>query len=538
MPVPDLSSADRTVVPPLVSIPRQYNAAYDLLESNLRAGRGAKTAYIDDRGRYSYGELASRVRRFAQALAQLGIQPEQRVLLCLHDTVDLPVAFLGSIWAGVVPVCVNTSLKPADYCHLLTDSRARALVVSHSLLPQFTPLLSEIASLQHVVVSEGAAPPYPSFETLVDQASMAAEPAPTCSDDVCFWLYSSGSTGTPKGTIHVHSSLILTAELYARPILGIREDDIVFSAAKLFFAYGLGNALTFPLAVGATAVLMRERPTPEAIFARLRQHQPTLFCGVPTLYASLLAAELPQRAELNLRGCVSAGEALPREIGERWSRHFGIDIVDGIGSTEMLHIFISNRFQDICYGTTGSVVPGYEVRLVDESGADVPDGDIGELIVSGPSCASGYWNNRAKSMDTFQGRWTRSGDKYYRDANGHYVHAGRADDMLKVSGLYVSPTEVESALLSHPCVLEAAVVGTQDQDGLIKPLACVVLKNRDEASAALADQLKQHVKSLLLPHKYPRRVEFLAELPKTATGKIQRFKLRELYGQWPGLSAQ
>jgi benzoate-CoA ligase len=241
---------------------------------------------------------------------------------------------------------------------------------------------------------------------------------------------------------------------------------------------------------------------------------------------------------LNLRGCVSAGEALPREIGERWSRHFGIDILDGIGSTEMLHIFISNRFQDICYGTTGSVVPGYEVRLVDESGTDVPDGEIGELIVSGPSCASGYWNNRVKSMDTFQGRWTRSGDKYYRDANGHYVHAGRADDMLKVSGLYVSPTEVESALLSHPCVLEAAVVGTQDQDGLIKPLACVVLKNRDEASAALADQLKQHVKSLLLPHKYPRRVEFLAELPKTATGKIQRFKLRELYGQWPGLSAQ
>ena len=533
-----LSCADRSVVPPLVTIPRQYNAAHDLLESNLRAGRGAKTAYIDDAGRYSYSELAERVRRFAQALTQLGIQPEQRVLLCMYDTVDLPVAFLGSIWAGVVPVCVNTSLKSADYRHLLLDSRARALVVSHTLLPQFAPILGEIAGLRHVVVSEGAAPPYPSLNELVDGAGMAAEPAPTCSDDTCFWLYSSGSTGTPKGTIHVHSSLILTAELYARPVLGICESDVVLSAAKLFFAYGLGNALTFPLAVGATAVLMRERPTPEAVFARLRQHQATLFCGVPTLYASMLATELPQRSELNLRGCVSAGEALPREIGERWSRHFGTHILDGIGSTEMLHIFISNRFQDICYGTTGSVVPGYEARLVDETGMDVPAGEIGELIVSGPSCASGYWNNREKSMCTFQGHWTRSGDKYYRDANGHYVHAGRADDMLKVSGLYVSPTEVESALLSHPCVLEAAVVSSQDRDGLVKPLACVVLKNRDQASAALAEQLKQHVKSLLLPHKYPRRVEFLPELPKTATGKIQRFKLRELYGQWLGQSAQ
>jgi benzoate-CoA ligase len=283
---------------------------------------------------------------------------------------------------------------------------------------------------------------------------------------------------------------------------------------------------------------MRERPTPEAVFARLRQHQPTLFCGVPTLYASMLAGQLPAPSELNLRACVSAGEALPREIGERWSRHFGVHILDGIGSTEMLHIFLSNRFPDISYGTTGSVVPGYDVRLVDESGSDVPPGEIGELIVSGPTCATGYWNNREKSMHTFQGRWTRSGDKYYRDANGHYVHAGRADDMLKVSGLYVSPTEVESALLSHPCVLEAAVIGSQDQDGLVKPLACVVLKNRDEASTALADQLKQHVKSLLSPHKYPRRVEFLAELPKTATGKIQRFKLRELYGQWRGSAAQ
>jgi benzoate-CoA ligase len=275
---------------------------------------------------------------------------------------------------------------------------------------------------------------------------------------------------------------------------------------------------------------MRERPTPDAIFARLRQHRPTLFCGVPTLYASMLAAsQMPEPGTLSLRGCVSAGEALPKEIGERWKRHFGVDILDGIGSTEMLHIFLSNRFEDICYGTTGHPVPGYDIRVVDDKGADVERGEIGELIVAGPTSASGYWNNRAKSTQTFTGRWTRSGDKYYQDAIGRYVHAGRADDMLKVSGLYVSPTEVESALLTHPCVLEAAVIGCQDEHSLVKPLACIVLKDRTQACATLAEELKQHVKSLLSPHKYPRRIEFLAELPKTATGKIQRFKLRQIY---------
>jgi benzoate-CoA ligase len=531
--VPCLSSADRSVSPPDIRIPRDYNAAYDLVETNLQAGRASKAAFIDDRGTYSYGELADRVRRFAHALRKLGIQPEQRVLVCLQDTVDFPVAFLGSIWAGIIPVAVNTSLKAADYQHLLTDSRARALIVSQPLIAQFTPFLHELVDEPQVIVSEGAAPPYHSLEALLSNGDPATRPAATCCDDACFWLYSSGSTGVPKGTIHVHSSLIQTAELYARPVLGIDETDVIFSAAKLFFAYGLGNALTFPLAAGATAVLMRERPTPEAVFARMRQHQPTLFCGVPTLYASMLASQLPQPGELQLRGCVSAGEALPRDIGDRWSRHFGVPILDGIGSTEMLHIFLSNRFHEVCYGTTGSAVPGYEIRLVDEAGAEVHAGEIGELLVSGPTCCSGYWNNRSRSLQTFQGRWTRSGDKYYVDAHGHYVHAGRADDMLKVSGLYVSPVEVESALLSHPCVLEAAVIGTQDRDGLTKPLACVVLKNGSAACATLAEQLKQHVKELLAPHKYPRRIEFLEELPKTATGKIQRFKLRALFGQCP-----
>ena len=534
--MPSLSSVDRSTSPPRINIPRHYNAAYDLLESNLRAGRGTKTAFLDDRSSCSYAELSERARRFAGALLSLGIHPEQRVLLCLQDTVDFPVAFLGSIWAGIVPVPVNTTLKGSDYRHLLLDSRARALIVGAELLPQFGPLLQEMPRLPHVIVCDGVAPPWQSFESLISMAEPLREPAPTCCDDTCFWLYSSGSTGDPKGTLHLHSSLMQTAELYGRPILGIRADDVILSTAKLFFAYGLGNALTFPLSAGATAVLMRERPTPEAVFRRLRQHQATLFCGVPTLYASMLASELPSASELNLRGCISAGEALPKDIGERWNNHFGVPILDGIGSTEMLHIFLSNRFDDVSYGTTGTVVPGYEIRLIDDSGADVEPGQIGELIIAGPTAASGYWNNRDRTLHAFQGRWIRSGDKYYQDVEGHFVHAGRADDMLKVSGLYVSPVEVESALVSHPSVLEAAVIGCEDRDGLVKPLACIVLKNPQEAGAGLAAELQQHVKDRLAPHKYPRRVEFLTELPKTATGKVQRFKLRQQFGQLAGAS--
>jgi benzoate-CoA ligase len=532
-----LSSADHRVSPPIVDIPREYNAAYDLIERNLRAGRSSKLAYIDDHGSYTYGELAERVDRCANALRNLGMEPEQRVLLCLQDTIDFPTAFLGSIKAGIVPVAVNTLLKTADYEYMLRDSRARALLVSAPLLPVFAPALAQMPHLKHVVVSHGEGSGYHSFAKLLTEAPRTGEPAATSCDDVCFWLYSSGSTGAPKGTIHVHASLIQTAELYARPILGICEDDVVLSAAKLFFAYGLGNALTFPLAVGATAVLMAERPTPEAVFARLRLHRPTIFCGVPTLYASMLSASPPAREETALRACTSAGEALPREIGERWTRHFGVDILDGIGSTEMLHIFLSNRPGEVCYGTTGSAVPGYELRLVDDSGRPVPPGQIGELQIKGPTCAQAYWNNRDRSREIFQGAWARSGDKYHVDENGHYVYAGRSDDMLKVSGIYVSPAEVESALVTHPAVLEAAVVGRPDSDGLVKPLACVVLKTRAGVDPALADQLKQHVKSLLAPYKYPRWIEFLPELPKTATGKIQRFKLRALYAQPPETTA-
>ncbi len=524
--MPELSQADHSSSPPRVEIPRNYNAAADLIGRNLAAGRGDKTAFIDDRGSVSYAELDRRTSACANALTALGLQREQRVLTCLHDCIDFPIVFLGAIKAGIVPIAVNTLLTQGDYEYMLRDSRARVAVVSAALLPLFEPLLERVPTLQRILVSGGAQGP-DSLSLLMAEQPDSFEVAETSCDDVCFWLYSSGSTGAPKGTTHVHASLIQTAELYARPILGIREDDVVFSAAKLFFAYGLGNGLTFPLAVGATAVLMAERPTPAAVAKRLTEHRPTIFYGVPTLFAGMLAsAELPQRSEVALRVCTSAGEALQEEIGRRWNEHFGVEILDGIGSTEMLHIFLSNRAGDVHYGTTGTPVPGYRVRLVDEDGVEVAPGEVGELHIAGPTSSAGYWNNRAKTRHTFLGEWTRSGDKYSVRPDGCYVYAGRSDDMLKVSGIYVSPIEVESVLVTHDAVLEAAVVGQQDDDELIKPKAYVVLKPGVEAGEALAAELKAHVKSLLAPYKYPRWFEFVDELPKTATGKIQRFKLR------------
>ena len=525
--MPSLSTADHRLAPPQVTIPRDYNAAHDLLERNLAAGRAKKIAYVDDAGRYTYGELAERVNRCAHALVQLGIAREERVLLCLLDTIDFPAMFLGAIKAGIVPVAGNTLLTAKDYDYMLRDSRARALIVSAPLLPTFAPLLPKFPHLRHVIVSGGEAGPYPSLAKLMAGAGPEFEAVDTTCDDACFWLYSSGSTGAPKGTIHVQSSLIQTAELYAKPILGIREDDVVFSAAKLFFAYGLGNGLTFPLSVGATTVLMAERPTPQAVFARLRKHQPTIFYGVPTLFAALLASpELPARGEVKLRVCTSAGEALPADIGKRWTERFGVEILDGLGSTEMLHIFLSNRPGRVRYGTSGTPVPGYELRIVGDDGRPLPPGEVGELQINGPTAAMGYWNNREKTRGTFQGPWTRSGDKYSIDADGHYVYSGRSDDMLKVGGIYVSPIEVEAALITHPAVLEAAVIGREDDEQLTKPVAYIVLKGGAQGSAALADELRAHVKNQLAPYKYPRWIEFIDELPKTATGKIQRFKLR------------
>jgi benzoate-CoA ligase len=414
------------------------------------------------------------------------------------------------------------------------------LVVSGVLLPAFEPLFGNIDSLKTVVtVGEVTSVPanihlasnYPSIVPLAQWINRLAAPetiaieiADTCADDACFWLYSSGSTGTPKGTVHLHSHLIQTAELYGRGVLGIQHSDVVFSAAKLFFAYGLGNALTFPMAVGATTVLLPARPTPMDVFDVLKRLKPTIFYGVPTLYAALLADPArPAKADVALRVCTSAGEALPAEIGKKFTAAYGVEILDGIGSTEMLHIFLSNRPGSVRYGTTGQAVPGYQLRIASDDGKDCAVGEIGELHISGPTSAIMYWNNRAKTKATFAGDWTKSGDKYTLDADGYYTYGGRSDDMLKVGGIYVSPFEVEACLMTHPAVLEVAVIGVQDDDELVKPKAYVVLKS---GQSATADALKAHVKQHLAPYKYPRWIEFVGELPKTATGKIQRFKLR------------
>src|SRR5215472_16821900 len=525
----ELSRADHSASPPRIEIPRIYNAAHDLIERNLGAGRGKKLAYVDDGGRYSYAELAARANRAANALLGLGLLPEQRVVLALHDTIDFPTVFLGAIKAGIVPIAANTLLTAKDYRYILDDSRAVALIVSPPLVAAFDQAFQDGGRphLREVIVAGEAKPRYRALADLLAAAGQGFDAAPTTSDDPCFWLYSSGSTGAPKGTVHAHASMIQTAELYARPILGIREDDIVFSAAKLFFAYGLGNALSFPFSVGATTVLMAERPTPAAVFKRLTEHRPTIFCGVPTLYAAMLAAtEFPPKEAINLRRCVSAGEPLPAEIGRRFRERTGVDILDGIGSTEMLHIFRSNSPDNVRYGTTGLPVPGYDLRIVDEQGRDVPDGEPGELLIRGPTASMAYWNNRGRSRTTFLGEWTRSGDKYQRDADGYYVYCGRNDDMLKVGGIWVSPAEVEAAIITHPAVLEAAVVAWEDEDRLVKPKAFVVLRPTHEARADLAREIQEHVKQRLAHYKYPRQVEFIGELPKTATGKIQRYKLR------------
>ncbi len=508
-----------------------FNIAQHLLVAN--AARAAKAAFVDDLGALSYGELDAKARQLAAGLRALGVKREERVLLLMLDTTDWPVSFLGAIYAGVVPVAVNTLLTADDYAYMLEHSRAQAVLVSGALLPALTTALTKSDhEVQKVIVSRPIAPlhaPEVEFDAFVNAQAPLAKPASTGPDDPAFWLYSSGSTGRPKGTVHTQANPYWTCELYGKAILGLRESDVCFSAAKLFFAYGLGNALTFPMSVGATVLLMAERPTPDAVFKRWKGEvgglKPTVFYGAPTGYAGMLAAtHLPAKDAVALRLTSSAGEALPAEIGERFQRHYGVPIVDGIGSTEMLHIFISNRPEQLRYGTTGWPVPGYEIELRGDDGGPVPDGEPGDLYIHGPSAAMMYWGNRAKTRDTFQGGWTKAGDKYVRNADGSYTYSGRSDDMLKVSGIYVSPFEVEATLVQHPAVLEAAVIGKPDAEGLTKTKAFVVLKPGGQASE---EQLKAFVKDRLAPYKYPRFIEFVAELPKTATGKIQRYKLRE-----------
>jgi 4-hydroxybenzoate-CoA ligase len=503
------------------------NAAVRFVDSHGKSA-AAKVVFVESTGRSAtYGELARETGRMVGLYERHGIRREERAAMLVLDQIEFPVIFWGSLKAGVVPVAINTLLSTELHAAILDDSRASALFISRELLVAAAPAIAGARHLRKVFVVGDDAPNghLPFADEL--KRSEPREAIAVLADECAFWLYSSGSTGQPKGVRHVHGALGCTADTYGAKVLGIRAADTVYSAAKLFFAYGLGNAMTFPMAVGATTVLHAARPTPDAVFDILNRFKPTIFCGVPTLYAALVAQLESGKAKLEtkLRRCVSAGEALPEQVGRRWERIAGCEILDGVGSTEMLHIFLSNRPGDVVYGTSGEAVPGYELRLVDETGREVGKGEVGELLVKGGSSATDYWNQRDKSRATFEGHWTRTGDKYERNAAGRLVYCGRTDDMFKVSGIWVSPFEVEQALVSHPAVLEAAVVAARDEDGLEKPRAFVVLKPGQSAEG-LAEALKEHVKERVGKWKYPRWIEIVADLPKTATGKIQRFKLR------------
>jgi 4-hydroxybenzoate-CoA ligase len=511
---------------------RDYNAAVDFVDRNVAEGRGDKTAFIDPSRNLTYAELRDAVARIGPMLARLGIERENRIALVLLDTVEFPILFWGAIRAGIVPVLINTRITADQYRYLLEDSRSKAVFVSTALLPLIEEAAVGLPDLKKIVVVGGGPATVPRLDTLLAAENEGSAPTRTCADDIAYWLYSSGTTGMPKGVMHVHSSPRFLAESAGRRRIGYREDDVVFSAAKLFFSYGLGNAMFCPMWVGATSVFYPERPTPQTVFEVLRGYQPTMFFAVPTLYAAILADPECSLEGLSgrLRLCFSAGEPLPAHIGAAWKQRFGLDIVNGVGSTEMGHLFLTNLPKAVEYGTSGTPVHGYQLRLVDEEGCDVGDDEIGELLVNGESAAAGYWNQRAKSRRTFVGEWTRTGDKYFRRPDGVYTYCGRTDDMFKVSGIWVSPFEVEEALTSHPLVIEAAVVPAEDSDGLIKPKAFVVLGDcaAIESGQALYEELKVHVKRTIGPWKYPRWIVFVDSLPRTPSGKLQRFLLREM----------
>jgi 4-hydroxybenzoate-CoA ligase len=517
---------------------KPYNAVTEFVDAPIARGLAEKVAFIDAERSLSYGELQNRTCRFAAALSDLGIKPEERLALLLYDTIDFPIAFWGALRAGIVALPLNTLLTAEQYAFILADSRACAIVVAAPLAKALAPILDRLPRLRTIILVNDLAGERAAFADrdvhdfaeLIERGAPPVFAAPTLSDEVAFWMYTSGSTGEPKGVKHIHTTPMAAARLMGQRVIGIRENDVVFSAAKLFFSYGMGNAMAFPMSVGATTILLPHRATPEAVFDVMRRHQPTVFFGVPTLFAVLLAHKDMRQGvgSGRLRLAISAGEALPAALGERWRTASGVDVLDGIGSTEMFQTFLSNQPGSVRFGTTGKPVPGYELKIVDEHGVAVADGEIGELVVRGPTAGEGYWNQRAKSRRTFAGEWTYTGDKFFRDADGFYHYCGRTDDMFKVSGMWVSPFEVEAALASHEAVLEAAVIGKEDSDGLVKPKAFIVLRNGYAESEQLIEKLRVHVKTRAGPWKYPRWIDIRLDLPRTATGKIQRFKLREL----------
>ena len=518
-------TVDRSRSPPILDFAPGFNAAVPFVDRHLAEGRGAKVAIRSAAGDVTYAELAERVNRCGNALRTLGIEPGQRLLMVVKDCPAFFYLFWGAIKAGVVPVPLNTILRAEDYRGMIDDSACSAVVWSPEFAAEVGPALAAARPGRRVALPvEG---PGRSLAALLAEASPELRAVPAAATATCFWLFSSGSTGRPKGVVHRHRDMVATSELFGRGVLGIGEEEVIFSAAKLFFAYGLGNAMTFPLWAGATVVLLDARPTAQNTLATIERFRPSLYFGVPTLYAAQLQELERSRPDLSsIRLCVSAGEPLPADVYRRWKERTGLDILDGIGSTEALNTFVSNRPGDVRPGTSGRPVPGYEVRIVDEAGAEVGTGVPGRLQVKGPSTAAFYWNNPEKTAQTMRGEWLDTGDTYLRDADGYYQHCGRSDDMLKVGGIWCSPIEIESRLVSHRAVLEAAVVGRPDAAGLVKPEAWVVLRDGVAGSPELAAELMAFCKGHLAPYKFPRQIHFVAELPKTATGKIQRFRLR------------
>jgi benzoate-CoA ligase family protein len=527
-----LVETDASEQPSRLRFPPNYNVVVAFIDRHIAEGRGAKVAIRTADSAITYAELAANVNRCADGLVRLGLTRGERVLMVVKDCPAFFYLFWGAIKAGIVPVPLNTLLRSSSYAFMIDDSSAATVVYSPEFAGEVEPAIAAATqSPRYILRTEGKGQ---SLASLLAKSQPQFEAVPATAEDDCFWLYSSGSTGAPKGAVHRHRDMAVTSQRFGVETLGIREDDVFYSEAKLFFAYGLGNNLTFPLWVGATAVLNEHRPGPASSFPLIERFRPTLYFGVPTLYAAYLQHFAREKPDLSsIRSCVSAGEALPAEILRRWHEETGLKILDGIGSTEALHIFISNTPADVKPGASGRVVPGYCARIVDEHGIEVGDDESGQLFISGDSTARCYWNNADRTATTMVDGWLDTGDTYRRDAQGYFYYCGRSDDMLKVGGIWCSPFEIESKLIEHPDVMEAAVVGRLDQEGLIKPEAFVILKDGKTASPALAAELSEFCKNGIAPYKYPRWINFVTELPKTATGKIQRFLLRQKDGTAP-----
>lgn len=530
-------NADKESNNALSIISNSFNVAHYFVDRHVLEGKGANIAIECGDHKVRYSELLDKVNRVGNMLLGLSVRIEERVAMLLPDSPEFLYAFFGAIKIGAVAVPFNTYLQSPDYEFLLNDTRARVLLVHQSLLPLVNDISKEkLAYLEKIVVVDGDTRDGLSFDELTQAASPRLQPARTSKDDAAFWLYSSGSTGAAKACIHLHHDMVVCSELYAKGVLGINDRDRCYSVARLFFAYGLGNAGYFPLSCGARTILSPERPTPSGIFANIERYRPTLFFSVPSNYAALLSQRGDDERDFDLtsvRHAISAGESLPAALFERFKERFGIEILDALGSTETLQMVIANRPGEARPGSSGRIIPGYEARLVDDAGHDVAQGEIGALVIKGDSICAGYWNRHEKTKATFEGHWFRTGDKYYQDEDGYFWYAGRADDLFKVNGRWLSPAEVESALIAHPAVQEAAVIAREDKHRLTKPAAYVVVKPDHFGDADLARTLQDWVTEKLGAYKRPRWIRFLPELPKTATGKLQRFKLRELQAQEP-----